>query len=243
MSNLGQPLDDDVVVIEQRDKRTYIYIAIASVIGIAIGGLIGSALTTEKWQHAYQTLQEKNRKLESVTKQQTVLTEDQQRMQFERLQEEFNSKLKQQQDVGFEQMASLEEQVSLLVKQNANLLEQIDNQTGQIEKAQLENLKLNSQADLQSSILDRSRQVFQRELTISQELDRMESEKERLASSLNTLTKKCDDYLTDNNYQGNDDACIKQDEASARLSEINQLIRVHQMDLKQIQALTEQMGL
>ncbi|MGX9416146.1 chromosome partitioning protein ParA [Vibrio sp. RC27] len=239
----SEQLEDDVVVIEQRDKRTYIYIAITGVLGIAMGGLLGSTLTSGQWESAYHTLQEKNEKLENIVANRTILTEDQQRSQFEQLQEEFNSKLKQQQEIGLQQVESLEEQVSLLVKQNENLLEQIETQTGQIEKVKQQNQRLNNQADLQSSILDRSRQVFQRELTISQELSRLESEKENLASKLQNYTKKCDDYLTGENYQGNDDACIRQDETSARLSEINQLIRVHQMDLKQIQSLTEQMGL
>ncbi|MGB5804261.1 MAG: chromosome partitioning protein ParA, partial [Vibrio anguillarum] len=34
---------DDVVVIEERDKRTYVYIALAGVLGLALGGLIGSS--------------------------------------------------------------------------------------------------------------------------------------------------------------------------------------------------------
>ncbi|NVC96169.1 chromosome partitioning protein ParA, partial [Vibrio natriegens] len=50
---------EDVVVIEQRDKRTQIYIAIAAVLGIAVGGLVGAILTANKWESAYQSLEEK----------------------------------------------------------------------------------------------------------------------------------------------------------------------------------------
>lgn len=43
--------DDDVVVIEERDRRTYLYIAIAGVLGLALGGLIGSTFTASKGNH------------------------------------------------------------------------------------------------------------------------------------------------------------------------------------------------
>ncbi|MDB1123812.1 hypothetical protein [Vibrio algarum] len=58
MSKNVDPRDqEDVVVIEQRDKHTLVYIAIAAVFGIAIGGLIGSVVTKNKWQPAYQSLE------------------------------------------------------------------------------------------------------------------------------------------------------------------------------------------
>ena len=44
---------DDVVVIEERDKRTHIYIAIAAVLGLAFGGLVGSVVTANKWESTY----------------------------------------------------------------------------------------------------------------------------------------------------------------------------------------------
>ncbi|MEI8634048.1 hypothetical protein P4S72_22120 [Vibrio sp. PP-XX7] len=44
MDKQADDLDEDVVVIEQRDKRTYIYIGLAALLGIAIGGLIGGVV-------------------------------------------------------------------------------------------------------------------------------------------------------------------------------------------------------
>lgn len=40
--------NEDVVVIEERDKRTHLYIIIAGVLGLALGGLVGSSLTAKK---------------------------------------------------------------------------------------------------------------------------------------------------------------------------------------------------
>jgi hypothetical protein len=243
LSKSEQPLEDNVVVIEQRDKKTYLYIAITGVLGIALGGLVGSSLTAERWQQAYKSLQKQNQELDTVAQNVAIVAEDQQRSYFERLQEEFNAKLKQQQDSELEQLDVLRAQVTLLEAQNSQLVQQITEQTNQIKQAYHENEILNSQADLQSSILDQSRQVFQRELKVSQELEQLEKEKSTLVKQLVSLKKDCDTYLNSNNYQGNNDTCIKQDAKSARLSEVNQLIRVHQMDLKQIKALTEQIGL
>jgi DNA repair exonuclease SbcCD ATPase subunit len=239
----SQQHDADVVVIEQRDKKTYLYITIASVFGVALGGLIGSSMTANKWQQAYHLLQQKNQELESVAQRLTIETEDKQRTQFERLQEEFNAKLKQQQGIGREQIETLEATVASLQQQNKQLLDQITTQTAQIKQALNENNLLNNQADLQSSILEQSRQVFQRELKVTQELEQLEIEKNQLVNQLKSLKKSCDEYLNNNNYQDNNDACVKQDATSARLSEVNQVIRVHQMDLKQIKLLTEQIGL
>ena len=118
----SQQHDADVVVIEQRDKKTYLYITIASVFGVALGGLIGSSMTANKWQQAYHLLQQKNQELESVAQRLTIETEDKQRTQFERLQEEFNAKLKQQQGIGREQIETLEATVASLQQQNKQLL-------------------------------------------------------------------------------------------------------------------------
>ena len=48
-----------VFVIEERDKRTHIYIAIAAVLGLAFGGLVGSIVTANKWESTYHVLEEK----------------------------------------------------------------------------------------------------------------------------------------------------------------------------------------
>ncbi|KOO12374.1 chromosome partitioning protein ParA, partial [Vibrio xuii] len=45
--------DDGVVVIEERERRTYLYIAIGAVLGWALGGLKGSYLTASKWESTY----------------------------------------------------------------------------------------------------------------------------------------------------------------------------------------------
>ena len=62
---------DDVVVIEERDKRTYLYIGIAAAIGLALGGLIGSTVTSSKWESAYHKLDKRYDSLQKNTAQQS----------------------------------------------------------------------------------------------------------------------------------------------------------------------------
>lgn len=59
----GQSEQDEVVVIEERDKRSQFYIGIAAVIGLALGGLIGSTVTASKWESTYQVLETRYQEL------------------------------------------------------------------------------------------------------------------------------------------------------------------------------------
>ncbi|MGL6028028.1 MAG: chromosome partitioning protein ParA, partial [Vibrio sp.] len=44
-------------------------------------------------------------------------------------------------------------------------------------------------------------------------------------------------------WDATSDSCDKQDEANSRISQINQLIRVLQLDLEQIKSLSSEIGL
>ena len=67
----GQNEQDEVVVIEERDKRSQLYIGIAAVMGLALGGLIGSTVTASKWESTYQVLESRYQELKN-SKQQLV---------------------------------------------------------------------------------------------------------------------------------------------------------------------------
>jgi hypothetical protein len=106
-----------------------------------------------------------------------------------------------------------------------------------------ENDKLNRQADMQATMFERSREVFKKEMQISQDLDALEKERKSLLPKIETLKKECDVFLEGKSWDVKSDACDKHDEANSRLSQIDQLIEVHKMDLKQIKEITEDMGL
>ncbi|CAE6900212.1 chromosome partitioning protein ParA [Vibrio sp. B1FLJ16] len=234
---------EDVVVIEQRDKRTQIYIAIAAALGLAFGGLIGSALTANKWESTYQVLEEKYQAL-SQDKTQIV---SQVKLREEGLEKEVQDKvatlLAAKEAEHQKALKKLQEQLTEVEKVNLSLESQVKQQSEKINTAKSENEKLTRQSDMQATVLERSREVFQKELKISQELESLEKEREQLVPKITKLKKECDLYLEGTSWDVKSDVCSKHDDATSRLSQVDQLIEVYKMDLKQIKEMSEGMGM
>ena len=243
MNNESEVENDDVVVIEERDKRSYLYIVIAGVIGLALGGLAGAVVTADKWQKAYDGLEEKYQSLVEDKKQLVNQVE----VKVAKVDDEIAVKLQQaideQQQEHEAALAALRSEVSELEKVNLSLEEQLNQQKQEIAEANRENNQLNRQADMQATMFERSRELFQQELKVKQELEALEKEREELEPKIKQLKKDCDLYLAGTSWEAKSDSCDKQDEANSRLSQVNQMIRVHQMDLKQMKALTDELGL
>ncbi|WP_321282711.1 chromosome partitioning protein ParA [uncultured Vibrio sp.] len=234
---------EDVVVIEQRDKRTQVYIAIAAVLGLAVGGLVGSVLTANKWESTYQVLEEKYQAL-AQDKSQLV---SQVKVREEGLDKEVEDKvtalLAEQEAEHQKELQALQSQLTEVEKVNLSLESQVKQQNDKISSTKSENEKLTRQSGIQATMLERSREVFQKELKVSQELESLEKERETLLPKISKLKKECDVYLEGKSWDVKSDACNKHDEATSRLSQIEQLIEVHKMDLKQIKEISEDMGL
>ncbi|MDW6004067.1 chromosome partitioning protein ParA [Vibrio mangrovi] len=234
--------DEDVVVIEQRDKKTYIYIGIAAVIGIAAGGLLGGILSGQRWEQAYQSLESRYHQLEQAN-QKTLVTSDQQtRAQIQQLTKEFDQKLAEEKSHYQQQVDELNAQIATLTQEKSALDKQLSDQQSQMSQVNERNNRLNRQADLQASLFERSRELFQKELKVKQSLESLEKEKETLQQKIKALKKECDLYLEGTSWDAHSDACDQQDEANGRLGKVNQLIRVNQMDLKEIQSLAKELG-
>lgn len=235
--------DDDVVVIEERDNRSRLYIIIAAVLGLALGGLVGSSLTASQWESTYQRLETQYQSL-AEDKQQLVTSVEE---KVANVDEEVEEKLRlamEQQQVQFElDSESLQQQIAELEKVNLSLEEQIAAQKSHIEQVSGQNSKLNRQADMQATMFERSRELFQQELKVQLELEALEEERSTLEPKIIAFKKECDLYLEGTSWDAKSDSCDKQDEANSRLSQVNQMIRVHRLDLKQMKALSEQLGL
>lgn len=243
MNNESDVENDDVVVIEERDKRSYLYIIIAGLLGAALGGLIGSSLTSSKWQEAYHGLETKYQELVEEKKQLTDEVEDKVAQVDAEIQAKLTKAIDEKKHTFDETIKSLNAQVAELEKMNLSLEEQLNEQKQNIAQATQENRKLNRQADMQATMFERSRELFQQELKVKQELEALEKERDDLQPKLKQLKADCDLYLAGTSWEAKSDACDKQDEANSRLSHVNQMIRVHQMDLKQIKALASELGL
>ncbi|NOH65629.1 chromosome partitioning protein ParA [Vibrio rotiferianus] len=234
---------DEVVVIEERDKRTHIYIAIAAVLGLAFGGLAGSAMTASKWESTYQVLEEK---YQALTQDKTDLV-SQVKTREASLDQEVDAKvatlLAEKEEAHKAEIKALQEQLTEVEKVNLALESQVKEQKNKLSSSKNENDKLNRQADMQATMFERSREVFRKELQISQELESLEKEREALLPKIEKLKKECDVFLEGKSWDVKSDACDKHDEANSRLSQVDQLIEVNKMDLKQIKDITEDMGL
>ena len=234
---------DEVVVIEERDKRTHIYIAIAAVLGLAFGGLAGSAMTASKWESTYQALEEK---YQALAQDKTNLV-SQVKTREAGIDKEIDVKvaklLTEKEEAHKAELKALQEQLTEVEKVNLSLESQVKEQKATLNTTKSENDKLNRQADMQATMFERSREVFRKELQISQELESLEKERQALMPKIEKLKKECDVFLEGKSWDVKSDACDKHDEANSRLSQVDQLIEVNKMDLKQIKEITEDMGL
>ncbi|MCE7614933.1 chromosome partitioning protein ParA [Vibrio fluvialis] len=238
-------LDDneDVVVIEERDKRSYLYIGIAAVLGLALGGLIGSSVTASKWEKAYQTLETQYQQSKSDDSAQQADAEQQTITMNSEWENKLQAALNEQTEQHKTNLSKLEKQITELEKVNATLESELSEQKDALAAADAKNSKLNRQADMQATMFERSRELFQKELKIKQEMEAMQKERDALVPQVKSLKKECDIYLEGKSWDAKSDACDKQDEANSRISQLDQMIRVHQMDLEQIKSLSEEIGL
>lgn len=235
--------NEEVVVIERRDKQSYLYIAIATALGVALGGLIGSSVTTSRWEASYQALQNQLEQLKNAKTEVVKAAEVTEQNKDEQWQIKMDQALAKQREEWQAESVQRDKYVAELEKHNVDLEQQLDDQKKALEIADAQNNQLNRQTDMQATMLERSRELFQRELKIKQELEALQKERDSLVPKVKVLNKECDIYLEGKSWDAKSDSCDKQDEANSRISQIDQMIRVHQMDLEEIKSLSEEIGL
>ncbi|TXZ08136.1 chromosome partitioning protein ParA [Vibrio mimicus] len=235
--------NEEVVVIERRDKQSHLYIAIAAALGVALGGLIGSSVTTSRWEASYQALQNQLEQLKNAKTEVVKAAEVTEQNKDEQWQIKMDQALAKQREEWQAESVQRDKYVAELEKHNVDLEQQLDDQKKALEIADAQNNQLNRQTDIQATMLERSRELFQRELKIKQELEALQKERDSLVPKVKVLKKECDIYLEGKSWDAKSDSCDKQDEANSRISQIDQMIRVHQMDLEEIKSLSEEIGL
>ncbi|MGD8171334.1 chromosome partitioning protein ParA [Vibrio sp. TRT 21S02] len=241
--NKQTDMEDDVVVIEQRDKKTYLYIAIAGALGLALGGLVGSSVTASQWQKTYQGLESQYQELLENKQILVQQVEEKAAKVDSEIERKFQEAIETANEKHQNELSKLQQQVEELEKVNLSLEASLEEQKKQLASATTTNSKLNRQADMQATMFERSRELFQKELKVKQELESLQKEQESLLPKIKALKKECDVYLEGTSWDAKSDSCDKLDETNSRLSQVEQMIRVHQMDLEQIKALSEQIGL
>jgi chromosome segregation ATPase len=235
--------EDDVIVIEQRDKRALYYIAIALVIGIAAGGLVGASLKDSYWSKQYALLESDLNQTQQAslqaqkdieTKQATLETQVEARV-IEEI-----TRLEQAHQL---EITNLTEVIEELDKLNESLESRLEIAQSQIAESETSQQKMNQQADMQVAMYQRSRELFQKEVKLRQEVERLTAENEANHPKLVQLKSDCDTYLEGKSWDIKSDVCDKQDAVNNLIHQNNQLIEVYKMDLAEIEAITEQLGL
>ncbi len=234
---------EEVVVVEQRDKFTLAYIGLAAVIGLAGGGLIGSSITESKWQSRYDVLESKLQQSNQQQEQLTVRVEEKVSNFDEQTNQKVSEALEKERAEHKAAISEIHQQVTALEKANLDLEQRIAEHEIALATKSAENDKLLQQSDMQASMFERSREIFQREFQVKQELEALRTEREELRPTIAQLKNECDVFLSGKSWDVKTDVCDRQDEAQSRLTHIDQMIQVHLLDLKQIEQLAEDIGM
>ncbi|MDR9827919.1 chromosome partitioning protein ParA [Vibrio sp. FNV 38] len=234
--------EENVVVIEQKDNKTRMYIILAAALGVALGGVIGTATTAGKWQATYDALEVR---YQDLLDKKTELASSVERRISEldtEVAEKLNVEMEEQIETYDTEIADRDKKIAALNKQNEFLRTQLEEKQESLTTSTQQNAQLNRQADMQVLMLERSRELFQRELSIKTELAQLEDKRDELIPSLKQLKKDCDLFLEGTSWDVKSDACDKQDELNSQLSQVNQMIQVHRMDLEEIEAIAKDIG-
>ncbi|WED23214.1 chromosome partitioning protein ParA [Vibrio sp. JC009] len=235
--------DDDVVVIEERDKHTLLYIGLSAILGLAIGGLAGSVLTKAKWETAYGHLEAHILQMEKDKTQVIVKVEEKEAEIDKEVEERLQQEILDLKATHEEELAKSRSMVEILEKVNLDLDSQVSELKALLKEKEGDEARLAKQNDMQTLVIERSRELFQKEYKVKQELQKLREEREKLAPKLERFKKECDIYLDGKSWDASADACDKQDETNSRLSQIDQMIEVHKMDLREIQQIADSVGL
>lgn len=235
--------EDDVIVIEQRDKKALYYIAIALVLGIAAGGLVGATLKENSWAKQYTLLESEL----SDTRQSSLLVQNEFKSKQASLEAQIESRVAdevaQLEKAHQVEITNLTEVIEELDKLNESLESQLELAQNQITESETSQQKMNQQADLQTAMYQRSRELFQKEVKLRQEVERLTEENDANHPKLAKLKSDCDIYLEGKSWDIKSDVCDKQDAVNNLIHQNNQLIEVYKMDLAEIEAIAEQLGL
>ncbi|MFA0085580.1 chromosome partitioning protein ParA [Vibrio sp. 10N.286.49.C2] len=239
----NQQHDEEVVVIEQKDKRARLYIGIAAALGLAAGGLIGATITQNDWQQRYKELDTRYQNSLQVTQKHDVALKDQLAQADSDAQLKLRKAVESKVEAHQVELEQLNDKVAKLEKDNKALQGQVANQKQAIVVQEEKNTKLVRKTDIQSSMFEQSQELFKRESELKTEVAVLEQEKSKLLPESKSLKKDCDLFLEGTSWDAKSDSCDRNDKVNSRLSQIDQMLKVHNMDLNHIATLKQELGI
>ena len=92
-------------------------------------------------------------------------------------------------------------------------------------------------------MFEQSQELFKRESELKTEVAVLEQEKSKLLPESKLLKKDCDLFLEGTSWDAKSDSCDRNDKVNSRLSQIDQMLKVHNMDLNHIATLKQELGI
>ncbi len=235
--------DEVVEIIEQKDTRARFFIITAAATGVIVGGLLGTIYAQNKWQAVIEHYQEQthvlNQEYQSLIESVKVEKKQAQASLFE-----FQQQAKQQaEQESKEHVVQLGKQAIELEKANDTLVSRVSMLEQQLEEKQLQTEKLESRLSLQVSLFERARELFQKEEQIKQQLVALNEQQDQLRPQLDKLADECNLFLEGKSWDAKSDVCSRHDEVSSQVAQNDQLIAIYKLDLKEIEALSDELGL
>lgn len=235
--------DEDVIIIEEKSKTSHWIAGITLIIGVITGGLIGSSVSENKWSAAYTQLEAKTKQYQSELKQagqksaKLDILITQEKEQALEAQKKANEEEKTQAIAAeMEKRSSLSKSVSALTSQKTSLEMQVEEQNKQI-------TQLSNQVELQLTMLSRSKQLFQRQLQIKEEASALEVKIEVTSANEKQLKKECAVYLEGKSWDVKSDVCKREETAKKQIAEYNDELQLLQMDITEIDSISEDLGM
>ncbi|MCE7536424.1 hypothetical protein [Aliivibrio fischeri] len=235
--------DEDVIIIEEKSKASHWVAGVTLIIGAVAGGLIGSSISENKWTEAYAQLETQTKQYQSQLTQAKeksaevdVLVEKEKQQALEAQKQTLDEEKVQAIVEESKKHAALTKEVGVLKSQKASLEMQVEEQNKQIDK-------LTNQVDLQVTMLTRAKQLFQRQLQLKEEASALEVKIEVTTSNEKRLAKECEVYLEGKSWDVKSDVCQRQEAAKKLIAQYNDELQLLQMDIKEIDSISESIGM
>ena len=238
--------DNDVVIIEEH-KSGFNWVALIGVLlGLVVGVFIGDNLSSTKWREAYHKIELKladsNHSVEKYKE------------NLEQLSQSIAEAQQQQQEVKVESVnqeeLKLKATVSQLEKENQELKvssaeiseknRDLDNNVDALNK---EVEQLHNQVGLQLTMLSRAKELFQRQLMLKEKVTVIEQELMTLPAKIKRMKADCQAYESGKGWDNASDSCNNLDKLKQRRSELNQELDMYNMDIKEIDSISEGLGM
>ncbi|OEF19707.1 hypothetical protein [Aliivibrio logei] len=235
--------DDEVIIIEEKSKSSHWVAGVTLVIGLIAGGLIGSSVSDNKWSETYTQLESQSKDYQGQLKDAStksaevdVLIAQEKQKALEAQKQELDEQKAQAVAEEAKKYTTLSKEVKTLKSKKTSLSMQVEEQNKQIDQ-------LTNQVDLQVTMLTRSKQLFQRQLQLKEEAGDLQVKIDVISGNEKKLAKDCAVYLEGKSWDAKSDVCKKQEKANKQISQLKDELQLLQMDIKEIDSISESIGM